>query len=104
VRAPAGATLPNPTKLDRHLRRWIMRELSGWLQLTVIALLDDGTVERKGLPMQDRGRREHHTTLLGVLVGRRGASAAGRVARTPPVRCDAASDSRRSWATDGRAT
>jgi hypothetical protein len=45
VRAPAGATLPAPPELLRHLHRWIMRELSGWLQLAVLELLDDGSME-----------------------------------------------------------
>lgn len=45
MHAPADATLPKPAELERHLRRSIMRELSGWLQLTVLELLDDGTLE-----------------------------------------------------------
>lgn len=45
VRAPANATLPSPSAVERHLLRWIMRELSGWLQLAVIELITDGTVE-----------------------------------------------------------
>jgi hypothetical protein len=45
VRAPAGATLPCPSEVERYLLRWIMRELSGWLQLAVIELITDGVVE-----------------------------------------------------------
>jgi hypothetical protein len=45
VRAPAGASLPDPPELLNHLHRWIMRELSGWLQLAVIELLDEGSIE-----------------------------------------------------------
>jgi hypothetical protein len=45
VQVPAGRELPASDELDEHLRRWIMRELSGWVQLVILELLDDGTVE-----------------------------------------------------------
>lgn len=45
VRAPAGATLPVRSEVERYLLRWVMRELSGWLQLAVVELITDGTVE-----------------------------------------------------------
>lgn len=45
VRIPVEATLPDAPELLRHIHRWVMRELSGWLQLSVLELLDDGTVE-----------------------------------------------------------
>jgi hypothetical protein len=45
VRTPASATLPNPRALERYLLRWIMRELSGWLQLAVVERVTDGSVE-----------------------------------------------------------
>jgi hypothetical protein len=45
VRAPANAALPNPSALERYLLRWIMRELSGWLQLAVVERITDGSVE-----------------------------------------------------------
>jgi hypothetical protein len=45
VRAPASRELPAPDELDIHLQRWLMRELSGWVQLVVLELLADGSVE-----------------------------------------------------------
>jgi hypothetical protein len=45
VRAPGGATLPDPITVERHLLRWVMRELSGWLQLAVVERITDGSVE-----------------------------------------------------------
>ncbi len=45
VRAPADRSLPPADELDLHLRRWIMRELSGWVQLVILDLLADGSVE-----------------------------------------------------------
>ena len=37
--------LPGRAALERLIRRWIMRELSGWLQLRVLELVDGGQVE-----------------------------------------------------------
>lgn len=45
VRAPATRELPPREELDIYLQRWIMRELSGWVQLVVLDLLADGSVE-----------------------------------------------------------
>lgn len=45
VRAPATRELPPSDELDVHLQRWLMRELSGWVQLVVLDLLADGSVE-----------------------------------------------------------
>ncbi|MFO7563387.1 MAG: hypothetical protein R6X02_12150 [Enhygromyxa sp.] len=45
VRAPATRPLPPREELDVYLQRWLMRELSGWVQLVVLELLADGSVE-----------------------------------------------------------
>jgi len=45
VHAARRGHQPTRAVLERLVRRWIMRELSGWLQLRVLELLDEGTVE-----------------------------------------------------------
>jgi hypothetical protein len=45
VRAAADARLPAPAILDEYLRRWILRELSGWAQLVILELLAEGRVQ-----------------------------------------------------------
>ncbi|HLT37867.1 MAG TPA: hypothetical protein VK034_16395 [Enhygromyxa sp.] len=45
VRAPASRQLPPSDELDVYLQRWLMQELNGWVQLVVLELLADGSVE-----------------------------------------------------------
>ncbi|PRP90473.1 hypothetical protein ENSA5_64870 [Enhygromyxa salina] len=45
VRVPAGRELPAGAELELYLRRWIMKELGGWLQIAVVELLAEGSVE-----------------------------------------------------------
>lgn len=45
VRIPAQSEVSTRDRVELDIRRWIMRELSGWLQLVVAELLDDGSVE-----------------------------------------------------------
>jgi hypothetical protein len=45
VRIPGATQLPARAQVELDLRRWIMRELSGWLQLIVAELVEDGSVE-----------------------------------------------------------
>jgi hypothetical protein len=45
VRLDAGVQLPELDLVGLDLRRWIMRELGGWLQLKVLELIDAGEVE-----------------------------------------------------------
>ncbi|PRQ08400.1 hypothetical protein [Enhygromyxa salina] len=45
VRIPAQIEVPPRERVEQSVRCWIMRELSGWLQLTVAELVEDGSVE-----------------------------------------------------------
>ncbi|WP_052549766.1 hypothetical protein [Enhygromyxa salina] len=45
MRVPAQIEVPPRERVELSVRRWIMRELSGWLQLVVAELLEDGSVE-----------------------------------------------------------
>ncbi len=45
VLAPVGTQLPDAADLERMLAHWILRELSGWVQLVILDLLQSGTLE-----------------------------------------------------------
>lgn len=45
VAIDGAVALPRRRDLERHARRWIMRELTGWIQLAVLERLADGSVE-----------------------------------------------------------
>jgi hypothetical protein len=45
VLASPDHPLPPRPDLQRHLARWLMRELSGWVQLMILEMLADGRLE-----------------------------------------------------------
>jgi len=71
VRAPTSRALPPSAELEDYLRRWIMRELSGWAQLVILELLDEGSVEWVADAVHGRGGADQR--LIAVrCVDRRG--------------------------------
>ena len=72
VRAPATRALPDADELDVYLRRWIMRELSGWAQLVILDLLADGSVEWIADAVHGSGKPTGQRLIAVRCVDRRG--------------------------------
>lgn len=72
VRAPAKRELPARAELDVYLQRWIMRELSGWVQLVILDLLADGSVEWIADALHGAKRDEGQRLIAVRCIDRRG--------------------------------
>lgn len=72
VRVPADRRLPSSDELDIYLQRWLMRELSGWVQLVILDLLADGSVEWIADAVHGAVADEGHRLIAVRCVDRRG--------------------------------